>query len=392
MRKFAWITFLTGLLLSGIAAFFSVVGLSMIFAGSFWAVAVLASALEVTKLVAVTWLYRYRQLASRPVRSYFYVATVVLMIITSLGIFGYLSRAHVDIEAGATQAQLTLDEINQREGAITAQRDQLSLELKSVSGQSDKLVDQLALSNRLTRANGAVEVQRENAKRRDAILKQLQETNAALTTIKKERIDTQANVSKATADIGPLRYVASAIYGNENQDTIRKAVIALTVLLMVVFDPMAVMLLIAANILFIKLAEEDETKRTKERTGRPAESPEVVPAAEVPSPKEADKIADKIDVPTITPSEIAPLDLASPAPSQEDLAPAPVPRGGAEITRKLRTKSIPAEDPNDPRTRASDLPVGLQPESAESVIKKVRRGGWPKNSYLKNAAKSIVAE
>lgn len=391
MRKFAWITFLTGLLLSGIAAFFSVVGLSMIFAGSFFTVAVLASALEITKLVAVTWLYRYRQLASRPVRSYFYVATVVLMIITSLGIFGYLSRAHVDIEAGATQAQLTLDEINQREGAITAQRDQLSLELKSVSGQSDKLVDQLAASNRLTRQNGAVEVQRENAKRRDSILKQLQETNAALTAIKKERIDTQANVNKATADIGPLRYVASAIYGNETQETIRKAVIALTILLMLVFDPMAVMLLIAANILFIKLADEDETKRTPKRTPEPAETVEVIPSAEVPTPKEADKQADKIEAPTIAPSEIVPLDLASPAPSQEDLEPGPIPRTGAEITRKLRPKTTPA-DPNDPRTRASDLPTGLQPESAESVIKKVRRGGWPKNSYLKRSAKDILAE
>lgn len=385
MRKFAWLTFITGLLLSGIAAYFSVVGLSMIFAGSFWAVAVLASALEITKLVAVTWLYRYRNLASRPVRSYFYLATIVLMIITSLGIFGYLSRAHVDIEAGATNAQLTIDEINQREQAITDQRDQLTAELKSVSGQSDKLVDQLALSNRLTRANGAVQVQRENAKRRDDILAQLKASNAALTEIKKERITTQATVDKATADIGPLKYVASAVYGSETQDTIRKAVIWLTVLLMVVFDPMAVMLLIAANILFIKLAEE------KNQSGQNSgQNSEIIPLdtgaidapdAEIKTPIRRTIKRTKKRTQDKTTDDIVALEPVSPAKPEPVLAPTAVP---ADNPITMKAKPINAVIPSSHTTH---LPKSLAPEV---VIKRAREAGWAKNDFIKKQAAALI--
>jgi hypothetical protein len=386
MKKFAYLTFFTGLLLSGIAAFFSVVGLSMIFAGSFTAVAILASSLEITKLVAVSWLYRYRSLASRPVRSYFYIATIILMIITSLGIFGYLSRAHVDIEAESTQAQLTLDEINQREQAITANRDQLTKELNSVSSQSDKLVDQLGASNRLTRENGAVQVQRENAKRRETILNQLKETNDSLTAIKKERIVTQSTVSKATADIGPLRYVASALYGNENQDTIRKAVIALTVLLMIVFDPMAIMLLIAANILFLKVADEDEILRTKQRTPEILPLLETIPPEQVIKEKQVDKIADNIATPSI--ESIPEPVIQSVAQPKANVVDIPKKKRVTQKARKSKPLEMPKlDDMPDPTDRSSEFPKGLKPET---IIEKVRRNGWSKNNFLKKEAARLV--
>lgn len=325
----------------------------MIFAGSFWSVVVLASVLEIAKLVAVTWLYRFRSLASRPIRAYLYTATILLMIVTSLGIFGYLTRAHIDIESAGTSASLTIDEINQRESAITTQRDTLTKELASVSSQSDKLVDQLGAANRLTRENGAVQVQRENAKRRDAILAQLKDTNDQLTTIKKERIGTQATVDKATADIGPLRYVAQAIYGNENQDTIRKAVIWLTVLLMVVFDPMAVMLLIAANILFLELGR-----------AIPAPAPQLGSRSTI-APKKGAKPA--ITLP-------GPLDTLSETP----IEPAYVPSINAK-------KAIPAQESPFP---VSDVPKSMLPP--ESLIEKVRKDKWAKNEFLAKEAKKVL--
>lgn len=250
MLPFAWLTFVTGLTLSGLAAFFSVFGLALIYAGAFWPVVALASTLEVAKLVAVSWMYRYRHLASRGVRAYFYAATLTLMLITSLGIFGFLTRAHVETEGVAATAELTLNEVQQREAQLQQERDQINTELKVLNEQSSQLVSQLGAAQRLRGSAGAVAVQRENAARRTALLADLKRINTDLSAAQKERITTETETNKATADIGPLRYVAQAVYGSDDLDTIRQAVVWLTVLLMVVFDPMAIMLLIAANILF----------------------------------------------------------------------------------------------------------------------------------------------
>lgn len=225
----------------------------MIFSGAFTPVVVLASLLEVSKLVAVSWLYRYRALAGWLVRSYFYAATLILMLVTSMGIFGYLTRAHVESESTYTTAQLTLREIDQRETQARDQRDQLRRELETLNTQSSQLLAQLGNAQRLRGSQGAVVVQRENATRRTQLLKEIAQANEALNTVQKERIQVETETNKATADLGPLRYVAQAIYGRDDADTIRQSVVWLTGILMIVFDPMAVMLLIAANILFTRL-------------------------------------------------------------------------------------------------------------------------------------------
>jgi len=254
MQKFAWITFLTGLALSGVAGFYSVVGLAMIFSGAYWPVIVLAGMLEVSKLVAVSWMYRYRHLAGYLLRTYFFAAILVLMCVTSMGIFGYLTRAHVESETGYTTAQLTLQEVQLRESQLQQERDQINTELKALTDQSNQLVAQLGAKERLTGSSGAVTVQRQTTARRAALLADLKRINGELTTVQKERITVETDTNKATADIGPLRYVAQAVYGTDDVATIRKSVVWLTGILMVVFDPMAIMLLIAANILFVRLA------------------------------------------------------------------------------------------------------------------------------------------
>lgn len=225
----------------------------MIFSGAYWPVIVLASMLEVSKLVAVSWMYRYRRLAGYFLRMYFFAAIFVLMCVTSMGIFGYLTRAHVESEAGYTTAQLTLQEIQSRESQLQQERDQVNTELKSLTEQSNLLVTQLGTAQRLRGTQGAVAVQRENATRRTSLLTDLKRINGELTVVQKERVATETDTNKATADIGPLRYVAQTIYGNDDVTTIRKSVVWLTGILMIVFDPMAIMLLIAANILFTKL-------------------------------------------------------------------------------------------------------------------------------------------
>lgn len=284
MRKFAWLTFFTGLALSGVAAYYSVIGLAMVFAGAFMPVVILASLLELSKLVAVSWMYRYRQLAGWIVRTYFYAAILVLMSVTSMGIFGYLTRAHVETEGTYTTAQLTLQEIQQREAQLQDERTQIQTELKTLNEQSNQLVSQLGAAQRLNGSQGAVNVQRQTTARRSQLLTDLKRINADLTTTQKERIATEADTMKATADIGPLRYVAQTIYGTDDVATVRKAVIALTAILMVVFDPMAIMLLIAANILFVRTTTPVvETPQTAAISNTEPPRPDEAPTAALPT-------------------------------------------------------------------------------------------------------------
>ncbi len=252
MRKFAWLTFLTGLLLSVVAGFYSVIGLAMIFSGAYWPVIALSSILELAKLVAVSWMYRYRQFAGRFFRLYFYSAILVLMVITSMGIFGYLTRAHVESESTYATAQLTLQEIQQRGDQLIDERTQLNTELRTLNEQSNQLVKQLGDARRLRGSQGAVAVQRDMATRRNTLLTDLTRVNTDLASVQKERVTIETETNAATADIGPLRYVAQALYGTDDVTTVRQSVMILTGILMIVFDPMAIMLLIAANILFLR--------------------------------------------------------------------------------------------------------------------------------------------
>ena len=210
MKKFAWLTFLTGLLLSGVAGFYSVVGLSMIFASAFWSVAALASILELAKIVSVTWMYRYRSLAGRTVRGYFYSAIVLMMLITSMGIFGYLTRAHVGTDTVIMTSELTIAEIAQREAILTQQRTQLTDELGVTTQQSNQLVSQLGKVERFVGASGAVRVQRETSARREVLLGDIKKINTELSGVQRERIAARTATATATADVGPLRYVAQA--------------------------------------------------------------------------------------------------------------------------------------------------------------------------------------
>ena len=297
MRTFAWMTFITGLLLSGIAGLYSVFGLAMIFAGAYRSVIALASILEVAKLVAVSWMYRYRHLTSRWVRAYFYMGIGVLMLITSMGIFGYLTRAHVTTESGVAVAELTLQEIASRESALRQQKDMLAAELSAVTAQSGQLVTQLGSAQRLAGTNGAVNVQRQTSARRQALITELSTVDARIADVQQERIRATADIQTATADVGPLRYVAQILYGTDDLQTIRKAVTWLTVLLMVVFDPMAIMLLIAANILFATIqvpaqapAPAHESKRPTRTASRrlpTRHATRSVPAPSIATPKSA---------------------------------------------------------------------------------------------------------
>ena len=229
--------FLTAIGLSGIAAYYSVIGLAQIFPGSYWPIIVMGSVLEISKLVTVSWLYNNWSVTVQIMRYYLLTAIVLLMLITSMGIFGYLSKAHLDtnIVVGANSVQLkTLD----TQEKITKERLTYLLQRAGDPATATKKIDI-----------------------------QIQETQAELKRISIEKLPLLSEENKLTAEIGPIKYIAELFYSKDDPNFIDKAVRSVILIIIFVFDPLAVLLLIASNqtYLRIKTTVEEPVKKVKKK-------------------------------------------------------------------------------------------------------------------------------
>jgi hypothetical protein len=237
-------TFLTALLLSGVAAYYSVIGLAAIFPGSFWPIIVMGSVLELSKLVTVSWLYRNWKSVNIGMKSYLTIATVILMLITSMGIFGYLSKAHLEHSADnapvANKVQLLDEKIKVIKENLDANR--------KVMRQMDDMVDQtMGRSSDEKGILNSVVIRRNQQKERSRIQTENETYQKTISQLAEEKFPLQIELQKAESDFGPIKYVAELIYGSGEKDIIDRAVRLVIMLIMIVFDPLAVLLLIAAN-------------------------------------------------------------------------------------------------------------------------------------------------
>ena len=253
------VTLLTSLLVAAIAAYFSIAGLMAIFSGAALAVAVMAGSLEVAKLVTASWLYRNWKQTGYFLKTYLTVAVFVLMIITSLGIFGYLSKAHLDkaVPTGdvAAQVQLIDERILIQEENIKSQRENITA-ARATLGQMDAQV-----SARLDRgtseesAERSIQIRRGQASERRSLQREITKSqqeiekyNSEIAKLREEKAPIAGELRKVEAEVGPIKYVAALIYGDDPDTTLLdRAVRWMIILLVAVFDPLAVALLIAAN-------------------------------------------------------------------------------------------------------------------------------------------------
>lgn len=242
---FGILTLITSLAIAGIAAYFSIAGLMAIFSGAAMAVAVMAGSLEVGKLVTASWLYRNWKQTGWLLKSYLTIAVVVLMFITSLGIFGYLSKAHSDqsiVSGGAVEQVALLDE------KIAYQRTIIETNQRLIA-QMDDVVNQTM--SRTTDAQGAeraLQVRRSQGRDRQRLVDEISAAQQEIARINEERAPLAVEVRKVESEVGPIKYVAALLYGdNPETNLMERAVRWMIILLVAVFDPLAVALLIAAN-------------------------------------------------------------------------------------------------------------------------------------------------
>lgn len=264
--------FLNAILLSGIAAYYSVVGLTAIFSAALIPVIIMGGSLEVAKLVVASWLYRYWNSIPVLMRGYFTVALLILMLITSMGIFGFLSKAHSDqsLVSGDVTAKIAVydEKIKTAKDNIDANRRALK--------QMDEAVDQvMGRSTDEKGADKAVAIRRGQQKERARLLSEIAAEQKIITQLTEERAPIAAEVRKVEAEVGPIRYIAAMIYGdNPDENSLERSVRWLIILLIAVFDPLAVLMLIAANLTQIKHKEW----REQEEGNSPLSPSENLPA------------------------------------------------------------------------------------------------------------------
>lgn len=240
-----WLTLFTSLLLASSAAYFSIVGLMTIFAGAAFAVMIMASVLEFAKLVSAAWLHYEWDRINNLVRAYFIFAVLILMFITSMGIFGYLSKAHIDqtIQVGGNN-ELKIEMLERR-----IQRQQSIIDdSEKVVAQLDEAVETLQEYDRIRGPDGAISVRASQAEERATLNETIETSYNVIENLQTELLPLKKQQISLEAEIGPLKYIAELVYGEENaKDNFDAAVRGIIILLVCVFDPLAVMLLIVST-------------------------------------------------------------------------------------------------------------------------------------------------
>jgi len=250
----AYLALLSGLALSGVAVYYSVAGLTAIFSAAVIPIIIMGVALEVSKIVATVWLKQNWSIAPLTVKIYLCVAIAMLMVITSMGIFGFLSKAHSDqnLVSGDVTAKIAVyDE------KIKIAKDNIDDNRKALK-QLDEAVDQvMGRSNDQKGAEKAVTIRRSQQKERTRLQEEIQTLQTSISQLNEERAPIAAEVRKVEAEVGPIKYIAAFVYGSTDETILEKAVTWVIILIIVVFDPLALILLIASQISFQMFRERN---------------------------------------------------------------------------------------------------------------------------------------
>jgi hypothetical protein len=214
-------------------------------------------ALEISKLAGTVWLKQNWTRAPYFIRAYLLAAIAILMLITSMGIFGFLSKAHSDqsLVSGDVQSRIAVyDE------KIKTAKDNIEANRKALR-QMDEAVDQvMGRSSDEKGADKAVQLRRAQQKERARLQSEIAAEQKIVSAVSEERAPIAAEVRKVEAEVGPIKYIANFIYGdNPDANILEKAVTWVIIIIVVVFDPLAVILLLASQYSFQWFRKQEET-------------------------------------------------------------------------------------------------------------------------------------
>ena len=243
--KLSLLTFVTSLLIAGVAAWYSIIGLTTIFSAAVIPIIIMGVVLEIGKLVAASWVYTHWKDTGILLRTYLVSAIVILMIITSMGIYGFLSKSHIDAGINTSEISVKIERIDNRIKSEQRQIDRAEKNIQEMDITLDKTDYGFFDDSRLQ------ERKKQSADREqlnDIITKA--ENNIDKLLDKKSEYELE--VKNFEVEVGPIKYIAALIYGDEAKNYLDNTVRYVILLLIFVFDPLAVLLLISANMSYRK--------------------------------------------------------------------------------------------------------------------------------------------
>lgn len=283
LLSFSNLTLLVALSLSTVAAYYSIIGLTAIFAGAVIPIIIMGSILEVGKITTTVWLRKYWNRAGFALKAYLVPAVILLAFLTSMGIFGFLSRAHSEqgLVSGDAQGKLAIydEKIKTARENIEANRKQLK--------QMDDAVDQvMARSTDEKGADKSNTIRKSQQRDRANLAKDIEANQKIITTLNDESAPLRAELRKVEAEVGPIKYIAAMIYGdNPDANLLEAAVRWVIILIVIVFDPLAIALVLAAN------ASKEWDKEEPEESDKP--DAWVADVGEKPTPEEIEPVVEE---------------------------------------------------------------------------------------------------
>jgi hypothetical protein len=260
--SFPTVTLLVALTLSAIAAWYSILGLTAIFAAAVIPIIIMGGALEFAKVVTTLWLHKYWDRAGWNLKLYLIPAVIALAFLTSMGIFGFLSKAHSDqtLVSGDTSAKVEL--VDEK---IKIARENIAMNQKALEQMNSQVDQLLGRTDDDKGANRAVQVRRQQRAERNRLQNEIGAEQEAIAKLNEEVAPIRAEIRKIEAEVGPIKYIAALIYG-DNPDTnlLERAVRWVIILIVFVFDPLALMLVLAAQSSY-KWLDDDLRNRRKEK-------------------------------------------------------------------------------------------------------------------------------
>ncbi len=259
--SFATLTLIVALTLSAIAAWYSILGLTAIFAAAVIPIIIMGGSLEIAKVVTTVWLHRYWDRAGWKLKLYLIPAVMALAFLTSMGIFGFLSKAHSDqtLVSGDVGAKVEL--IDEK---IKIARENIAMNQKALEQMNNQVDQLLGRTDDDKGANRAVQVRRQQRAERTRLQNEIAAEQETIAKLNEEAAPIRAQIRKVEAEVGPIKYIAALIYGdNPDANLLERAVRWVIILIVFVFDPLALTLVLAAQSSY-KWLDDDLRNRKKD--------------------------------------------------------------------------------------------------------------------------------
>ena len=238
--KLSLLTFVTSLAIASVAAWYSIIGLTAIFSAAVIPIIIMGIVLEIGKLVAASWVYTYWNETGKLLRAYLVSAVFILMLITSMGIYGFLSKSHIDAGVGTNQTYVKVERLDSRIQSEQRVVDRADKQLRTLDDALERYIELGVVSKGLRKRE-------EQEPERKLLQSTITKSQNKIDIYLDEKSEYELEIRNFEVEVGPLKYIAALIYGDDAKSMLDETVRYVILLLIFVFDPLAVLLLIAAN-------------------------------------------------------------------------------------------------------------------------------------------------